>query len=150
MKIGNKKRNFALESQQQEMQENDKLIVLVEKSEGGITNIDLILEPNRFDKLGSECRLTHDEYCEVINKLVDDEEDEWDELRMKDMVNLTRDAIIEATIFKYAKEHYEIEKSQLTGSTLDYNKRYDEQGRFLGEAVIVTCMRIPSMDMRIR
>lgn len=148
MRIGTKK-NFALESQQNERQVNDKLVIMNMKAEGGITNIDLILEPDKFDTLGSECRLTFDEYCEVMNKLVEAEEKEWDELRMKDQINITRDAILEATIMKYAKEHYNLNPEVFTGKDMNYSKRYDDLGRFIGEAVIITYMSIPTMNMKI-
>lgn len=148
-RIGSKKKNFNLESQQNERQENDKLVLMNTKSEGGITNIDLILEPDKFDMLGSECRLSFDEYCEVINKLVEDEEKEWDELRMKDQINITRDAILQATMMKYSREHYNLNPDVFTGSDINYSKRYDNEGRFIGEAVIITFMSIPTMNMRV-
>jgi hypothetical protein len=148
-RIGSK-RNFMLESQQNEMQENDKLVAMNTKSEGGITTIDLILEPDKFDALGSECRLTLDEYCNVVNEFIEDEEKDWHELRMKDQINMTRDYILEATVLKYAKEHYNLDRKQFNGSDLNYVKRYDDQGRFLGEALVITLTLIPQMNATIK
>jgi hypothetical protein len=139
-----------IESQQNEMENNDKLVICNRKTDGGITTIDLVLEPDKFDALGSECRLTLDEYCDVLNKLVEDEEKDWHELRMKDQVNMTRDYIIEATILKYAKEHYGLDRSHFNGSDMNYVKRYDEKGRFVGEAVIITLTMIPEMGMVVQ
>lgn len=148
MRIG-PKRNFALESQQEEVKENDKIVTMVRKSEHGITNIDFILEPERFDELGRECRLTFDEYCDAINKVIEEEEADWPELRMKDQVNITRDAILEATVLKYVQQEYKMSPDQFTGRDLNYSKRYDEQGRFIGEALIITYMHIPTMEMKV-
>jgi hypothetical protein len=148
-RIGAKK-NFMIESQQNEIQNNEKLVICNSKSEGGITNIDLILEPNRFDALGSECRLSFDEFCDVINQCIDEEEKDWHELRMKDQVNMTRDAIIEATILKYAKEHYDLDRKNFNGSDLNYVKRYDGEGRYTGEAIMISLTLIPQMNMTVR
>lgn len=68
-RIGNK-RNFMLESQAEEMNENDKIVKLVSKTDKGIENIDLILEPNKFEELSSLVRLSYEEYIDVINELV--------------------------------------------------------------------------------
>jgi|GEM_PF-3374100 len=148
-RIGAKK-NFMRESQAAEMEQNNKIVIIQTKSDKGIQNVDLILEPDKFDELSSKCRLTFEEYCDVINELIDEEEQEWHELRMKDQVNMTRDAIIQATILKYAKEEYNIDKSQYAGIDINYTKRYDTEGRFLGEAVIVTLTAIPMMGVKIK
>lgn len=145
-KIGLKK-NFALESQQVESKKDDKPVIVTERMENGMKTTDLILEPEKFDELGSICRLSFEEYCDVINQLVEDEENDWSELRMKDQVNITRDKIIEATIMKYAKEEFEIKRESYNGSDLNYVKRYDSQGRFIGEAVIITLTSIAQMNM---
>lgn len=148
-RIGNKS-NFMRESQLAEMEENNELVILNRKTDGGITTIELSLEPNKFDALGSECRLDFEEFCDVINSLVEEEEKEWDELRMKDQVNITRDKILEATILKYAKEKYNLKREEFNGMDLSYVKRYDEIGRFLGEAVSLTLTLIPSMNIKLR
>jgi hypothetical protein len=137
------------ESQVEEMKENKELVIMNKRTDGGITTIDLILEPDKFDAFGNECRLTLDEYIQVMNDFIDEEEKEWHELRMKDQVNETRDRIIEATMIKYAKEKYGIKDSDFNGKDINYLKRYDEEGRFLGEAVIVTLTQIPEMNMKI-
>ncbi len=147
-RIGSKK-NFMRESQAAEMEQNDKIVIMESKTDKGIQNIDLILEPNKFDQLSSKVRLSYDEYCDVINDLIEEEESEWDELRMKDQVNITRDAIIQATILKYAKEEYNISKEKYTGIDNNYIKRYDVEGRFLGEAIVVTLTSIPMMGAKI-
>jgi len=148
MRVG--KKNFALESQQNEALKNDKLVIMNKKSEGGITAIDLILEPDKFDQLGSECRLTYEEYCDAINRFLEDEEKTWHELRMKDQINMGRDYIIEATILKYAKEHYGIKREDFNGSDLNYVKRFDTEGRFLGEAVYISLTAISQMQMVVK
>lgn len=145
-RIGSKSRrdyNYMRESQLAEMEQNDKIVIKVQKTDRGIETLDLILEPNKFDELSSKVRLTFDEYCDVINNLIEEEEKEWNELRMKDQVNITRDVIIQATIMKYVKEEYEINPEDYSGSDINYLKRYDDEGRFIGEATIVTLTRIP-------
>lgn len=149
-KIGGRKKNFILESQKAEMEGNDKIVIMQSKTDKGIQNIDLILEPDKFDQLSSKVRLTFEEYCDIINDLAEEEEGEWEELRMKDQVNLTRDAIIQATIMKYAKEEYNIDKDNYTGIDINYSKRYDGEGRFLGEATIVTMTAVPMMGAKVR
>lgn len=139
--------NYMRESQLAEMEQNDKIVILHKKADRGIENVDLILEPNKFDQLSSKVRLSFDEYCEVINELIEEEESEWDELRMKDQVNITRDAIIQSTIMKYAKDEYGIDKEFYTGKDINYLKRYDDQGRFIGEATILTLTKIPMMGV---
>lgn len=138
-----------MESQQTESKEDEKLVKMSKKSEQGVTNIDFILEPEQFDELGRTCRLTFDEFCAVMNKIADEEEAEWDELRMKDQVNITRDAILEATVLKYVKQEYGLDPEKFTGRDLNYNKRYDSEGRFIGEALIITCMHIPTMAIKV-
>lgn len=142
-KIGSKgKRNFSLESQNIEMKENHQLVIMNKRTDGGITTIDLILEPDKFDSLSSKCRLDFEEFIDVMNDIADEEEDDWDTLRMKDQVNIVRDRIIEATILKYAKEEYELDMKEFSGKDLNYIKRFDEQNRFLGEATILTLTKI--------
>jgi hypothetical protein len=143
------KKNYMVESQYND-QKTDKLLMMNQRTDGGITTVDLILEPSKFDEFGSKVRLTVDEYCQVINKLVDSEEKDWHELRMKDQVNLTRDAIIEATMLKYAKQEYGLDESQYNGRDLNYVKRYDQEGRFIGEAVIITLTMISMMHVSLR
>ncbi|WP_067923664.1 hypothetical protein [Alicyclobacillus shizuokensis] len=151
MLIGSKrKKNFVLESQTHELKTNDQVLIVQQKSDGGITNYDLILEPDKFDQLGSEVRLSFEEYCETINDLVTEEEDDWDSLRMKDQINMTRDAILERTILKYAKEKYGLDPEQFNGHDMNYIKRYGSDGSFLGEAVIVTLTMIPTMNAAVK
>lgn len=138
------------ESQAAEMDQNEKIIIMHNKTDKGVQNIDLILEPNKFDELSSKVRLTFDEYCDVINELIEEEEEEWDELRMKDQVNITRDAILQATIMKYAKDEYNIHKENYSGVDINYMKRYDTEGRFLGEATIVTLTSIAMMGVKVK
>ena len=149
-KIGGRRRNFMRESQNEEMKQNDKIVIYSSKDDGGIRNVDLTLEPDKFDQLSSSVRLTLDEYCIAIDDLIDEEESEWEELRMKDMVNITRDRIMLATIMKYAKEHYQIVEENYTGKDINYTKRYDEEGRFIGEAVVVTLTMIPMMGAVVK
>lgn len=147
-RIGSKK-NFMAESQAQELQETDRIITMSTTINKGIQNVELVLEPTKLDELSSTTRLTFDEYCEVINLFINEEEDEWDELRMKDQINLTRDAILEATMLKYAKEVYQIDKKNYAGMDLNYYKRYDQEGRFLGEATVITLTSMPMMGVNI-
>jgi hypothetical protein len=150
-RIGSKNKrdyNFMRESQLAEMEDNYKTVILHRKNDRGIETIDLILEPNKFDELSSKVRLSFDEYCEVINQLIDEEEAEWDELRMKDQVNITRDAILQSTMLKYASTEYGIKKEDYSGTDINYLKRYDAEGRFLGEATMLTLTRIPMMDVK--
>lgn len=138
------------ESQTYEMEQNNKLVIMSERQEGGVKTIELILEPDKFDDLGSKYRLTYDEYCETINKLLEEEEDDWHELRMKDMVNLTRDALIEATMIKFAKDEYGIDITQYSAKDMNYLKRYASGGQFIGEAVVITMVMIPQMNINVR
>ncbi|SFJ65133.1 hypothetical protein SAMN02799624_05382 [Paenibacillus sp. UNC496MF] len=147
-RIGPRK-NYMVESQLNDQESNNKLLVLNQRTDGGITTIDLILEPNKFDQFGSEVRLTFEEYCEVINNLVETEEKEWHELRMKDQINITRDAIIEATMIKYAAEELKLNKDHYSGRDINYEKRYDGEGRFIGEAVIITFTMVSVLGMTV-
>ncbi|QHW35838.1 hypothetical protein GZH47_33645 (plasmid) [Paenibacillus rhizovicinus] len=149
MSVG-KKKNFMKESQTHEMEQNSKLVSLSERQEGGIKTIELTLEPDKFDELGSKCRLSYEEYCDTINKLLEEEESDWHELRMKDMVNLTRDALIEATMLKFAKEEYQINSEQYAAKDMNYTKRYAPGGQFIGEAVVITMALIPQMNITVR
>jgi SUMO ligase MMS21 Smc5/6 complex component len=132
------------------MEQNDKLVIMAERMERGVHTIDLTLEPNMFDAFGSKCRLTYDEYCDTINKLLEEEEKEWHELRMKDMVNLTRDALIEATMLKFAREEYQIDTTKYSANDMNYMKRYAPGGQFIGEAVVITLVMVPEMNMTVR
>lgn len=147
-RIGSK-RNFNNESQVQEVQENKDLIKVISKSEGGVELIDLILEPNKFEELSSKKRLDFDEFCDAINTLIDDEEDDWNTLRMKDQVNMTRDRIIEDTIVKYAKEELNINTDAVSGREISYVKRFGEQGEYIGEAITVSLTKMPQMGITI-
>lgn len=149
-KIGGRKKNFMRESQAEEMESNDKIVIMHTKSDRGVENVDLILEPNKFDELSSKTRLSFEEFCDIINDFIEEEEADWNELRMKDQVNLTRDAILKATIMKYAETEYDIHKENYTGIDINFTKRYDTDGRFLGEAVTVTLTSIPMMGAIIR
>lgn len=69
---------------------------------------------------------------------------------MKDQVNITRDAIIQATILKYAEKEYGIDKSKYSGISINYDKRYDKSARFIGEAITVTLTAIALMGVKIK
>jgi len=135
------KNNLTFASQAAEM-EKDELITVRRHTQNQITsdivNIDLILEPNKFNEFSSEWRLTHEEFVETINQLAKEEKREWSELRMKDQINITRDAILEATILKYAKEKLGYNIENISGKEINYSKRYDLKGNYMGESIIVT------------
>ncbi|HDX9674054.1 hypothetical protein P4I85_13485 [Bacillus cereus] len=143
------RKNFMRESQAAELENNDKIVILDKKADKGIETVDLILEPDKLDQLSSKCRLTMDEYCGVINTLIEEEESEWDDLRMKDQINITRDGVLQATILKYAKEEYGIDKDNYNGTDFNYIKRYDKQGGFLGEAMVLSLTAIQMMNMKV-
>ncbi len=135
--------------ERQESMENKMLVSFQKDQDQANFHVTLTLEPENFDALGSECRLTYDEFCDAINTEISAEESEWHELRMKDMVNLTRDAVLEATILKYAKEKYDLNSGDFTGKAIDYSKRYDTEGKFLGEAMSISYVYIPVMGVNI-
>ncbi|WP_410988543.1 hypothetical protein [Bacillus cereus] len=143
------RKNFMRESQAAELENNDKIVILDQKADNGIETIDLILEPDKLEQLSSKCRLTFEEYCDVINTLIEEEESEWDDLRMKDQINITRDALLQATILKYAKNEYAIDKDYYNGRDFNYIKRYDKQGGFLGEAMVLSLTAIQMMNMKV-
>lgn len=143
------RKNFMVESQAAELENNDKIVILDKKTDKGIETVDLILEPNKLDELSSKCRLSFEEYCNVINTLVETEEKEWDDLRMKDQINITRDALLQATILKYAKAEYGIDKDHYNGTDFNYIKRYDTNGSFLGEALVVSLTSIQMLNMKV-
>ncbi|CDQ41761.1 hypothetical protein [Virgibacillus salexigens] len=145
-KIGSKK-NFSLESGAAEIKKNDKLINVNVNTDGGVQVIDLILEPHHFDELSSEVRLNFDEYCNALNDFIDEEEDDWKSLRMKDQVNMTSDHIIKATIIKYAKEKEHIDVDKASGIEISYLKRHNEKGMYLGEAINVTLTIMPQLGI---
>lgn len=134
---GNK--SYALESHAAEMENNKKTVILNKVSNN---HIHLVLEPNKFDQLSSECRLTSEEYIDAIDALLTSEEKEWHELRMKDQVNMTRDEIIKETILKYSKEHFKIDKKDFDGVDINYSKRYTEGGTFVGETITVSLHKL--------
>lgn len=143
------RKNFMRESQAAELENNDKIVILDQKADNGIETIDLILEPDKLEQLSSKCRLTFEEYCDVINTLIEEEESEWDDLRMKDQINITRDALLQATILKYAKNEYAIDKDHYNGRDFNYIKRYDKQGGFLGEAMVLSLTAIQMMNVKV-
>lgn len=148
-RIGSKK-NFSTKSQAKELKENKDLIRIERSSEGGIEIVDLTLEPNKFDELSSTTRLTFDEFCDAINDVIEEEEDDWKSLRMKDQINMTRDKIIAETIVKHAREELGINTEHVSGQEISYNKRFDEDGSYLGEAITVSLTYMPMYGATIK
>lgn len=139
------KKNFVRESQDRELKEKNEILTINERSDGGVSTVDLILEPYQFEKFSSQCRLNIEEFVEAINSIIDEEEDDWNSLRLKDEVNIVRDRILERAILKYAKEEHYLDIEKYIGKDINYIKRFDKNGKFIGEATIVTLTSIPEM-----
>lgn len=134
----NGKKSFILEGHANELEHNQSVVIVEDK---GDHFIDLILEPNMFERLSSECRLTADEYVDAVERFMESEQKDWHELRMKDQINMTRDEIIKDTILKYVREHNDIKREDFDGIEISYNKRY-QNDQYIGEAVIITMSKL--------
>lgn len=146
MRVGVKK-NLNNLHHSYEMEQNKELVKVEKKSDGGIENIDLILEPDKFDELSSKTRLTLEEYINAINEFIEGEEDDWESLRLKDQINMTRDQIVAAIIIKYAKEELKLNLDNMNGTDISYNKRFGKNGEYLGEAIIVSLTRLSGFNV---
>lgn len=135
----NKKHSFQAEGHANELKQNHEIVIVEDK---GQHFVDLILEPDKLERLSSECRLTEEEYVDAIERFMDSEKNDWKELRMKDMINLTRDEIIKDTMLKYVKEKYSFDRKDFNGIEVSYNKRYDAAGTYIGEAIILSLHKI--------
>ena len=146
MRIGRgKKNNYMTATQEEEVNGNDKLIIYRDEEELGFNQVELVLEPNKIDKLSSECRLTFEEFLDVMNEIADEEESDWESLRMKDIINITRDKILEATIIKYSVAEFGLEMKRFSGREISFSKRYNEAGDFIGESFVLTLTYMPGM-----
>lgn len=143
LRVG-KKRNFMLESQSKELKETKEIVKIVERNSGGTKAIDLILEPTKIDELSKECRLTLEEYVDAINDLIEQEEDDWESLRMKDQIDLTRDIIIERTVLKYVREKLGMDLSGYDATNVSYMERLNENRMPIGKAIMITLMAVNS------
>lgn len=143
LRVG-KKRNFMLESQSKELKETKEIVKIVERNSGGTKAIDLILEPTKIDELNKECRLTLEEYVDAINDLIEQEEDDWESLRMKDQIDLTRDIIIERTVLKYVREKLGMDLSGYDATNVSYMERLNENRMPIGKAIMITLMAVNS------
>lgn len=133
--------SYALKSQE-ERTRRDELIQIDEKKPGnGIRRIlELTLEPTKMGIVGKKTRLTQDEYIDAIQRIINEESDSWEELRMKDQIRLTRDYIVADTIIKHCIENNLIEKiseSMKQNYSLSYASRSDVDGNPIGEAITV-------------
>lgn len=135
----NKKHSFQAEGHANEMEHNDAIVIVEDK---GQHFLDLILEPDKLERLSSECRLTQEEYVDAIERFLDSEGADWKELRMKDQINLTRDEIIKDTMLKFVNEKHGINRKDFNGIEISYNKRYDKTGTYIGEAIILSMHKL--------
>lgn len=149
MRVGIKE-NFMTKSQAHELESTQDIITIDFKTGEGAKTIDIILEPTKLDELGTVCRLNLEEYIEAVNEFIDSEKESWNSLRMKDQINGVRDKILEKTILKYAKEKHGLDLENYNGTDVNYIKRYDKDGKYLGEAIIITLTSIPEMQMQVR
>ena len=146
MRIGRgKKENYMTATQDQELKDNDQIVIYRDEHELGLNQVELVLEPNKIDALNYECKLTFDEFLNIMNEIADEEESDWDSLRGKDIINICRDKILEEMIIKYAIRHFKLDLKRFSGRETSYNKRYDEGGTFLGESLVVTLTYLPGM-----
>ena len=138
-KYNKRRKNFIKESHQSEIDNNDKLVIFKKKTDGFI---ELILEPNKLNELSSACRLTQDEFIESIDEFIMNEEDSWDDLRMKDQYDGPRDMIIKNTILKYAQEEYGINRNNYDGVSIAYTPRINENKELIGDQIIITLTKL--------
>lgn len=100
-------------------------------------------EPTLQKKLGREARLTSSEYVAAIHRFLKEEESEWEDQTMQDMIMGTREYIIAESIIKYARQEgiVEIDAGMASMYTIQREKRYSEGKQFIGEAIIVALQK---------
>lgn len=135
-----RKNNFMTKSHTEELEQNNKTVIINKRD--GSSIIDLILEPNKFNELSSECRLTVEEFVDAIDEFITNEESDWSEIRMKDMIDCSRDMIIKKTILKFAKEHYKINEKEYDGKSISYTPRFNEDNELIGDQIVVTLSKL--------
>jgi hypothetical protein len=109
----------------------------------------MTLEPEKFEEFSSDYRLTFDEYCDAIDKAASEEFDDWSELRLRDQIAMSQDALITKTMIKYAKTEENLDLSKFNGNNLEYIKRYDTEGTFIGEAIRLTLLSIDQNNIQV-
>lgn len=136
-----KKVSFALHSQE-ERTKRSEIIQIEEKAPGnGIRRIvELTLEPTKMGILGKKTRLDRDEYLDAIGRMLQEEQDSWEELRMRDQIRLTRDYIMGETMIKHCIENNlitDITEQMKNNYSFKYGKRSDVDGQMIGESLTV-------------
>lgn len=133
--------SYALHSQEARTKREELIIVDEKKPGNGIRRIiELTLEPTKMGLLGKKTRLDQDEYIDALQKMIMEEKDSWDELRMKDQIRLTRDYIVADTIIKHCIKNNLIEnisESMKENYSISYAQRSSEGGQLIGEAITV-------------
>lgn len=146
-KIGKIKDYSKIAAEEERKKNEDKVLLIKEKNENGITVIDLILEPDKFNKLNIQTRLTFNEFCDALNEALEEEESEWNTLRMRDQIQMTRDKIIEATMIKYASEQGWIDPNRINGKSINYSPNYDMEGNYIGDSIIVSLTMLTGLSI---
>lgn len=133
--------SYALKSQEERTRREEMILVDEKKPGNGIRRIiELTLEPTKMGILGKKTRLNQDEYIDAIQRIITEESDSWEELRMKDQIRLTRDYIVADTIIKHCIDNKlitDISESMKKNYSLSYATRADEKGSMIGEAITV-------------
>lgn len=138
-KYDDRRKNFIKESHQAEIEKNDKTVIVNKKEDG---QVELILEPNKFNELSNLCRLTQDEFIEAIDEFMMNEEDSWGDLRMKDQCDGPRDMIIRNTILKYAEQEYGIVRKEYEGISTAYTPRINDKKELIGDQIIIALTKL--------
>ena len=136
-----KNESYALHSQEARTKREELIIVDEKKPGNGIRRIiELTLEPTKMGLLGKKTRLDQDEYIDALQKMIMEEKDSWEELRMKDQIRLTRDYIVADTIIKHCINNNLVENitdNMKESYSISYAQRSSESGQLIGEAITV-------------
>lgn len=136
-----KNESYALQSQEARTKREELIIVDEKKPGNGIRRIiELTLEPTKMGLLGKKTRLDQDEYIDALQKMIMEEKDSWEELRMKDQIRLTRDYIVADTIIKHCIKNNLVEnisENMKESYSVSYAQRSNESGQLIGEAITV-------------
>lgn len=135
-----RKNNFMTKSHAEELEQNNEIVIINKRDNNSV--IELILEPNKFNQLSTECRLTVEEFVDAIDEFITNEEDDWSELRMKDIIECSRDMIIKKTVLKFAKEHYKIDEKNYDGNSISYTPRFNEENELIGDQIVVSLTKL--------
>lgn len=131
-------KDYSMKSLQEEKEQLEEVLKIESKSDNGIATVTLTLYSDKVNQLNNETRLSYDEFCDALNEMLDEEEDDWNTLRIKDQIDLTRDKILEATMIKHAQEKQGLKLGHINGKEVSYTQDYDEDEKYIGNTIIIS------------